>query len=317
MKRLLKGVVSRLNRRLNGSKPTEHRADLTSIPFDNSTEWLNAAFSKLMVEPDLAVRPQYAWGVLHGAALAKVLGVSRISVVEFGVASGAGLLSMERIAEAVECLVGIGIDVFGFDTGKGHLKPRDYRDMPHRWFAGYYPCDQQELQRRLKRSRLIYGDVEQTIGPFIAARHPPVAFVGWDFSVYTATRAGLRLFDGESAGLLPRTLCSFRSSIGPENCEYTGELLAISEFNASHERRKLCKIHGLNYFVPTRHSGHWVEWLYTLHIFEHPLYTAPQSYSLSAAIDIDGRETSVEARFGENVKSALSSDRLVMRKNSQ
>ena len=37
---------------------------------------------------------------------------------EFGVAGGAGLVNLERIAELVEQKTGVGIDIYGFDTGK-------------------------------------------------------------------------------------------------------------------------------------------------------------------------------------------------------
>jgi hypothetical protein len=46
-------------------------------------------------------RPQYAYGVFHAADLAKRLGVSAISVIEFGVAGGLGLLALENIAASI------------------------------------------------------------------------------------------------------------------------------------------------------------------------------------------------------------------------
>ena len=48
-------------------------------------------------------------------------------MLEFGVAGGAGLLSLERIAELVEGLTGVEIEVHGFDTGTGLPAPKDYR----------------------------------------------------------------------------------------------------------------------------------------------------------------------------------------------
>jgi hypothetical protein len=57
--------------------------------------------------------------VLQGVSLAKVLNLPRVSVFEFGVAGGSGLVSLERVAELVEQKTGVGIDVYGFDTGEG------------------------------------------------------------------------------------------------------------------------------------------------------------------------------------------------------
>ena len=85
--------------------------------------WLNYLLVKILREKGRVCRPHYTWGVLHAAHLAKVLGIKRISVIEFGVAGGNGLVSLENIAQEVERLLGVGIDVYGFDTGVGLPKP--------------------------------------------------------------------------------------------------------------------------------------------------------------------------------------------------
>ena len=46
-------------------------------------------------------RPHYAYGVFAAAKLARRLGYSGMSAVEFGVAGGNGLLALEEIAKAV------------------------------------------------------------------------------------------------------------------------------------------------------------------------------------------------------------------------
>ncbi len=300
MRTPIKKAVRKFNRWLNAVPPAPTPAP---VPFDNSYEWLDQNFRAVMQDPLAARRPQYVWGLLQGAALAKVLGLPRVSAIEFGVASGAGLLSMERIAEHCEQRIGLQVEVFGFDTGTGYPKPADYRDMPYRWFEGYYPCDRAELQSRLTRATMIYGLISETVETFMAGGHPPAAFVGWDFNTYTGTRDGLRFFEGDERHLLPRTPCSFRSAVGKDCCEFTGELLAMSEFNATHAQRKISAIPGLSFFVPPQ-SGHWVGMLRTFHIFDHPLYAAPQSRTLSAVIDIDGRETYVDSRLGADLTKA-------------
>jgi hypothetical protein len=275
------------------------------VPFDNSYQWLNASFTEEMADQTCAQRPQYLWGMLQGATLAKVLGIERVSVMEFGVASGAGLIAMEHIAERCEQRIGIKIDVFGFDTGTGHTELNDYRDLPYKLSAGFYPCDKDELQKRLRRAQMKYGLVKDTVADLVRTGNiAPVAFVGFDFQVYSATRDAMQLFSAEFARLLPRTPCSLRSTIGKDRCEYTGELLAISEFNAQHEMRKICKIPGMSYFVPPRFNGHWTQWLHTLHIFDHPLYNRPDAYKQSAIIDLNGREFFVKAGAGRKLEGA-------------
>lgn len=302
MRKSLRKVLRKVKSWLD--EDVDSAAESDSVPFDNSYNWLSAGFTKLMKDSVCAQRPQYLWGMLQGAALAKVLGKERISTIEFGVASGAGLVVMEHIAERCEEMIGIGIDVFGFDTGTGYTALHDYRDMPYKLIEGYYPCDKEELQKRLHRATMKYGLVKETVESLIHSPIAPVGFVGFDFSIYSATRDALRIFEANYDLLLPRVPCSFRSAIGKDRCEYTGELLAISEFNSQHEMRKVCAIRGMNYFIPRQFDGHWTQWLFTLHIFDHPLYNVPDAYMQSASIDITGREIFVEAKSAGNLKAA-------------
>lgn len=53
------------------------------IPFDNSYEWIGQAFRQILADPVGGRYRSYAWGVLQGASLAKVLGLRRMSVFEF------------------------------------------------------------------------------------------------------------------------------------------------------------------------------------------------------------------------------------------
>src|SRR5215468_4713127 len=103
----------RILRRLKGNGAHD------PVAFDNTYTWLNYAFS-LLIQNELCLRkPMYTLGVLQGSALANVLGIARVTVIEFGVAGGFGLRSLEAVATAVEELIEIDIDVVGFDTGVG------------------------------------------------------------------------------------------------------------------------------------------------------------------------------------------------------
>src|SRR4051794_1057437 len=83
------------------------------------------------LENGLVERPHYGYCVYQGALLAKKLGHRRVSVIEFGVAGGKGLLNLEYHAEEASRALGIEIDIYGFDTGKGLPAPVDYRDLPY------------------------------------------------------------------------------------------------------------------------------------------------------------------------------------------
>lgn len=244
MKRMLRHILMSTKRWLTEEPAKPEKP----IPFDNSYEWIGQAFRQILGDPLAGRHRPYTWGVLQGASLAKVLGHPRVSVFEFGVAGGAGLVSLERIAELVEQKVGIGIDVYGFDTGKGLPKPIDHRDVPYMWEEGDFSMDEQQLRARLKRAHLTLGLVEHTVPEFVRTSFAPVAFVSIDLDLYSATKQALTLLDADPAKLLPRVFCYFDDIMGYGYNDFTGERLAIHEFNTEHALRKLSPIYGLKWF---------------------------------------------------------------------
>jgi hypothetical protein len=190
---------------------------------------------------------QYAWGMVQGVNLAKVLGIGRVSVMEFGVAGGNRLVVLERIAREVQGIFGVTVDVFGFDTGIGLPKPKDHRDMPNMWSEGSFPMDVDKLKRRLERARLILGDTKETVPKFIRSDVSPVAFASFDLDLYTSTMHALALFEADHRLLLPRVHCYFDDILGFTCGDHVGERLAIWEFNESHQMRKISPIYGLRY----------------------------------------------------------------------
>jgi PAS domain S-box-containing protein len=218
-------------------------------------------------------RPEYVWGVVQGSLLAQTLGIPRISVIELGVAGGNGLLALENVAEKTAEILGIEIDTYGFDTGVGLPKPTDYRDLPNLFSEGFFPMEAEKLRGRLKNATLKLGMVEQTIPKFIDSKPAPIAFVAFDLDLYSSTKQALQLFEADQKLLLPRVYCYFDDILGFSYSEFTGELLAISEFNDSHGMRKISKINGMRYVVPPKCHPHcWVEQFYMAHLFDHELY---------------------------------------------
>ena len=86
---------------------------------------------------DIFERPHYAYGVQQGAYLANRLGLPAISVIEFGVAGGRGLIALEEIARLASQEYGVRVDVYGFDRGVGLPKSSDLRDLPYTWEEGF------------------------------------------------------------------------------------------------------------------------------------------------------------------------------------
>jgi hypothetical protein len=238
--------------------------------------WLNSIWTKLMAEEDGALRPHFAWGVLQSVHLAKAIGINHVSVIEFGVAGGNGIISLERVAQKVEPLFQVKIDVYGFDTGAGLPKPQDHRDLPNLWREGAFPMDFEKLQKRLTKGQLLLGMVEDTVPRFIHSTPAPVGFISFDLDYYTSTLQAFRLFEADQAVLLPRIHCYFDDILGFTYCDYTGERLAIAEFNSSHDTRKISPIYGLKYFLPAPYNQvEWSEAFFMAHIFDHQLYGRP------------------------------------------
>jgi hypothetical protein len=127
----------------------------TEGDFDQDTfvyPFLNSTLRKILsASPLTRARPQYAWGVVHAAHLAKTIGIGMISIVEFGVAGGTGQLALEQAAESAEVHFGLRIDVYGFDGGIGLPKRRDYRDCPNLYSEGTYAMDFEKLKARLTK----------------------------------------------------------------------------------------------------------------------------------------------------------------------
>lgn len=218
-------------------------------------------------------RPQYVWGTFHAARVGKALGFEAVSVLEFGVAGGNGLLALEQAAAAAEELTGIRISVCGFDTGTGMPPPRDERDIPWAIQPGILPMDEPALRRRLGRAELVLGPVEETVPAWIGGRTAPVGFAAFDLDLYSATAAALGLFDGPDSGLLPRVACYFDDIFGYAWNDFTGARAAISDFNAGHERTKVAAIRGLRYELDQGDRDRpWPEQMYLAHRFDSPLY---------------------------------------------
>lgn len=263
------------------------------VPFDNTYPWLNYAFSRLMRSNRLNQRPPYVWGVIQGAALARVLEIPRISVIEFGVAGGFGLVTLERIAEAVTKITNVEVDVIGFDTGKGLPKPGDYRDQPNLWFEGQLAMDRVQLESTLSRAILHLGPVKETIPSFISSNPAPIAFVSFDLDLYSSTRDALTLFKARYQHYLPRIISYFDNTFGHTFNDFCGERLAIREFNECNDTRKVCAIHGLRNFIESCPvSDLWPDGLYFAHLFDHPLYVALDSISKPVVMDVRGNTLS-------------------------
>lgn len=212
-------------------------------------------------------------------------------LIEFGVAGGNGLVALDLIAQRIERIFGIQMQVYGFDTGAGLPAPQDLRDCPNLFAEGDYPMDVGKLRSHLTRAELVLGKIEETLPAFMAkSGFAPVAFVSVDVDLYTSAKHALRLLGGEAHTLLPRIHCYFDDITGFTYSPYNGERLAIEEFNQEHASRKISPIFGAWHCVPKPFAHEaWVDKLFMAHIFDHDLYSRPDGLMRIPRVDLVGK----------------------------
>ncbi|HUR65191.1 MAG TPA: hypothetical protein VMZ03_02470, partial [Chitinophagaceae bacterium] len=135
---------------------------------------------KARVKYDNYRLPHYAYGVYEAAARAKKLGVKEISVIEFGVANGRGLMAMAFYALKVQRILDIEIKVLGFDSGEGMPQTQGYKDHPEIYATGDFPLQNREKLLSLlpTNTRLIILDlIKENWTSYVNA---PVGFMSID-----------------------------------------------------------------------------------------------------------------------------------------
>ena len=61
-------------------------------------------------------------------------------------------------------------------------KPVDYRDLPYHWKEGFFSMNEEDLQKKLKKAKLVIGDIKETSKNFFSKYNPaPIGAVVHDF----------------------------------------------------------------------------------------------------------------------------------------
>jgi len=236
---------------------------------------------------DVLVRQQHAFGLLDAADAARERGLQRVTVVELGVGSGTGLLNICELARRIERATDVGFDIVGFDTGAGLPPPTDHRDHPELYKEGWFPLDRAALERALPdNARVIYGDLRDTIDDFVHTLSPasPLGFATLDVDYYSSSQHALRLFLGDATCYLPTVAVYVDDVHERTHTRFAGELLAIEEFNAEHELRKLDFDRGLMYHRVFKHAE-WLQHMFKLHVFDHPERSSIEKPADVVAVD--------------------------------
>jgi hypothetical protein len=246
-----------------------------------------AAFGSLRqrVNFDLLMRQHNAYSILSAAERAIYYGHTSITIIEFGVAAGAGLINMCQLAQRVSKATGVEIKVIGFDSGTGMPPPLDFRDHPEYYQEGDFPMNHEALRAKLpSNGELILGQLQDTIAQFRDHRlnvSAPIAYVVIDVDYYSSTVDALKIFDGPAEAYLPLTLL-YLDDVGLEHHNrFAGEELALREFNDAHPRRKAVRHDFLESGRIFRRAP-WLKHMHFMHIMDHPI----RSYGVNRAASI-------------------------------
>lgn len=241
----------------------------------NLASILVAMFGSLRMKifHDLCIRPQHAYGLLTAADAAIAGGHKNTTVIEFGVANGAGLLNLCELGRRITGATGVQFHLVGFDSGSGMPAYRDYRDHPDMYQPGWYRMqDPEALQRALPyNAELRIGDISGTILEYIAQHEheSPIGFVSIDVDYYWSTAEALRCLTADPLHYLPQITMYFDDVGASGHNPWCGELLAINEFNTANALRKISP---LNFLRETRlfKNASWIGKMYSCHVLDHP-----------------------------------------------
>ncbi|MGB9147846.1 MAG: hypothetical protein WCC14_18615 [Acidobacteriaceae bacterium] len=219
-------------------------------------------------------RPHYALCLSHAASLAQKLGYRAITVVEFGVAGGNGLLCLCDYAAEIRRAYGVELRVVGFDSGEGLPETHDVRDIHYVWPAGSFEMDRAALEARLAgRAELVLGNVAATVPRWQPPADAPLGAVMFDLDLYSSTRDALQVLTKEN--LLPRVWCYFDDMEGsPETAltDFVGEGSAIREFNNDPARSTLRDNVSPALVFKSNMPEAWHRRIHIYHRLHHPQY---------------------------------------------
>lgn len=227
------------------------------------------------VDFDLVLRPQYAFPILRAADLANEWGYKRLTLLEFGVAGGAGLLNICRIADEVTKTTGVSFRIVGFDTGAGMPEPVDYRDLPEAFAAGDFPMDAERLRAALPANcELILGPITETLPAFLESvdASAPIGFASIDVDYYSSAKDALAVFSDSPEKYLP-LVPIYLDDVGDITVNpWVGEWLAVNEFNDENAMRKIAPWNMLRARRICKNAK-WIEHIFSLHVHDHEVRT--------------------------------------------
>ena len=220
-------------------------------------------------------RPHYGWCTYHAAAQAKALGHKAVTVAEFGVAGGNGLVCLCQHRDEIQERLGIEINVVGFDSGTGLPASNDARDLLYCWPPGSYVMDRDALEKRIgNQARLFLGNVDATVETWRPDAQAPLGAVMFDLDYFSSTARALTVLTTKN--VLPRVWCYFDDVCGgpvEATTERAGEREAIRQFNLASERRTIKDHISPAFAFKGKITEPWHQHIYLYHRATHPDYS--------------------------------------------
>lgn len=226
------------------------------------------------IDYDCVPRHGYAYSIQAAADHAKYYGIKRLTLIEFGVAAGAGLMNMCWIAERITKETGVEFDIVGFDSGEGMPPPRDYRDHPEYYLTGDYPVtDKAALLKALpSNAKIYYGPIEQTLKQAEQEITSAIGFISIDVDYFFSTEQSLEILTWQPERYLPAVPMYFDDVAFLDHNRFCGELLAIDSFNEQRQFRKIAPINFLPKYRIFKNAV-WLGQIYYAHILDHEFRT--------------------------------------------
>lgn len=241
-----------------------------------------AAFGSITskIDYDLVIQQPFAFGMNEAFKLISSerdrLPQTRLVLIEFGVASGTGLLNICRIAEKLSSHYGIDYRIIGFDTGTGMPSPVDYRDHPEKYLDGdYEPHDTAALIRSLPpQASIKYGHIAEMVKVLAddLTENDVIGFVSIDVDYWSSTKDCFQLFDDKRLKFLPRMPMYLDDVNNIDHHPFAGELLAVREFNNGHADTKITKMNQLRDWRIFKNAL-WLDQMYWFIDLKHAYFT--------------------------------------------
>lgn len=179
-------------------------------------------------------RPEYEIIIDHYLSKVENKNLDHISIIEFGVASGKSLKYLESIKSKVEKKYKLRIKIFGFDTFEGMPKSSNKYDQLYDWKEGDYYSSYDDVNSSLKYTKLIKGDVNDTVNPKLFEDYDisNVLIIFFDLDFFTSTNYSFKIFEKSFSNILRPRVGLFFDNLHSSS-EFSGEYLSIKKFNES------------------------------------------------------------------------------------